>query len=106
MRHQQANAKAASAARAEDPLVALPLKLKSIMELLPSPSILTPEELDVLHDAGARLYARGAWKEASDLFGLINLLRPLEPRYLNAQGKCLKMLKDFEGASEVFLLAW
>ena len=63
-------------------------------------------ELDVLYNVGVKLYQLGKWEEASRFFAAVTVVDPLNPTYLSAQGKCLKMMKDFDGAYQVFHLAW
>jgi tetratricopeptide (TPR) repeat protein len=63
-------------------------------------------ELDALYNVGVHLYQQGKWKDASRVFGLINVLAPFNPLYLAAQGKCFKCLGAYEDAHDVFHLAW
>ena len=62
-------------------------------------------EIDLIYNLGAAAYQKENWVDASKIFAALILLRPLNPVYLSAQGKCLKMLKDFDGAFQLFTLA-
>lgn len=68
----------------------------------PFPSL----EMDAIYNVAVQVYDQGKLQEASRFFGMLNLLDPLNPLYLAAQGKCLKRLGAYQDASELFRLAW
>lgn len=87
-------------------IAALRSLLDPMLAMLKESCPISEAELDVLYNVGVRIYQLGKWAEASRFFAAVSLVDPLNPTYLSAQGKCLKMMKDFNGAFQVFHLAW
>ena len=85
---------------------ALKSLLDPMLAMLKKSFPISKAEIDGLYNVGVTLFQLGKWKEASRFFAAVSVVDPLNPVYLSAQGKCLKMLKDFDGAYQVFHLAW
>lgn len=80
--------------------------LDPVLAMLKKSFPISKAELDGLYNVGVKLYQLGKWEEASRFFAAVIVVDPLNPVYLSAQGKCLKMMNDFDGAYQVFHLAW
>jgi len=104
--NQRIASRIANSERMEDIVVGTLLELRNVARARASHSCFTEAELDALFDVGARHFAQGDWEDALGMFGLVSMFRPVEPSCLCAQAKCMKMMKDFNGASDLFMLAW
>lgn len=52
-----------------------------------------------------RLYNTGKYKDASQLFRVLVMLNPLEPKYTIGLGACFHMMKDYKSAIDTYTLA-
>jgi len=89
-----------------DGLAELNVLTNALTSLLKMSVPYSDPELYALYDVGVHFYQKKNWTDASRIFGIVNILSPFNSFFLIAQGKCLKSLKAYGDAFEVFYLAW
>ena len=65
----------------------------------------TDKDLETLYDRGYRLYNSGRYKDAAQFFFLIQIAHPTEPRYAMASAATYHMMKEYEGAINLYKIA-
>ncbi|GAB4233683.1 MAG: SycD/LcrH family type III secretion system chaperone SicA [Chlamydiales bacterium] len=65
---------------------------------------MSKEMVEGLYGFGYRLYNTGKYPQASQLFRLLILIDPTEPRYTLGLAACFHMQKDYENAAAAYML--
>lgn len=65
---------------------------------------LSNEYVEGMYSFAYRLYTMGKYDQALQIFRLLVMLNPLEPRYLLGLAACYHMLKDYDNASSCYML--
>lgn len=63
---------------------------------------LTDAMVEGIYGQAYRLYNTGKYKEASQLFRLLMMLNPKQPKYILGLAACFHMMKEFKNAVEIY----
>lgn len=65
---------------------------------------LSDEYVEGMYSFSYRLYTMGKYDQSLQLFRLLVMLNPLEPRYMLGLAACFHMLKDYDNAASSYML--
>lgn len=65
---------------------------------------LSPEYVEGMYSFAYRLYTTGKYEQAAQLFRMLVLLNPMESRFLLGLAAAYHMKKDYENASQTYML--
>ena len=65
---------------------------------------LTDGMIEGIYGQAYRMYNTGKYKEASQLFRLLMLLDPKQPKYILGLAACFHMLKEFKNAVQIYTM--
>jgi type III secretion system low calcium response chaperone LcrH/SycD len=65
---------------------------------------LTDEMMESLYSQAYILYNTGRYKDGLQVFRLLALLNPLEPKFIMGLAACFHMMKEYKSASSTYIL--
>lgn len=79
--------------------------LRNKIKNLPSSTRFTDEQIEIIYGIGHSLFVQGKFENAGNVFQMMLIYRPLEPRILGAFALCCKRLGQFETAIPAYSAA-
>jgi len=74
-------------------------------KMLPKDAMgLSDEMIEGMYSFGYRLYNTGKYEQAVQLFRLLVMFDPSQPKYSMGLGACFHMMKDYENATTTYVL--